>query len=106
MVDSIRLIINDFKIDTDRCEKLSWDQNTYNYNKCNGDGCICNKTYGKEILHTDGTVLIVNDKYIRESLIDPLRYIVEGYTPIMPSYAPILNGNDIENIIAYIKTLK
>ena len=62
--------------------------------------------YGKEILHTDGTVLIVNDKYIKESLIDPLRYIVEGYTPIMPSYAPILNGNDIENIIAYIKTLK
>ena len=33
-------------------------------------------------------------------------YIVEGYTPIMPSYAPILKGNDIENIIAYIKTLK
>jgi len=51
MVDSIRLIINDFKIDTDRCEKLSWDQNIYNYNKCNGDRCICNKTYGKEILH-------------------------------------------------------
>ena len=51
MVDSIRLIMNDFKIDTDRCEKLSWDQNIYNYNKCNGDRCICNKTYGKEIFH-------------------------------------------------------
>ena len=51
MVDSIRLIMNDFKIDTDRCEKLSWDQNIYNYNKCNGDRCICNKTYGKEFFH-------------------------------------------------------
>ena len=62
--------------------------------------------YGKELLHTDGTVLIVNDKYIRESLIQPLKYIVEGYTPIMPSYAPILKEQDISNIIAYIKTLK
>jgi len=62
--------------------------------------------YGKEILHTDGTLLIVNDNYIRESLINPLRYIVEGYTPIMPSYAPILKENDIENLIAYIKTIK
>ncbi len=62
--------------------------------------------YGKEILHTDGSVMIINDDYIRESLIDPLKYIAEGYTPIMPSYKPVLSDEDIINLIAYIKYLK
>ena len=62
--------------------------------------------YGKTIRHTDGSVVIIDDKYIRESLIDPLKHIAEGYTPIMPSYKPVLTDEDIENLIAYIKALK
>ena len=62
--------------------------------------------YGKSIRHTDGSVVIIDDKYIRESLIDPLKHIAEGYTPIMPSYKPVLSDEDIENLIAYIKALK
>ena len=60
---------------------------------------------GNSILHTDGSEIIIDEKYIKESIIDPLKYIVEGYTPIMPSYRPVLSDNDINNIIAYIKTL-
>ena len=62
--------------------------------------------YGKEILHTDGTVRKINDDYIRESLINPLKHIAEGYTPIMPSYKPVLTDEDIENLIAFMKALK
>ena len=62
--------------------------------------------YGKDILHTDGSIVIIDDQYIRESLIDPLKHIAEGYTPIMPSYKPVLTDEDIENLIAYIKELK
>ena len=62
--------------------------------------------FGKKILHTDGTVMIIDVDYIRESLIDPLKHIAEGYTPIMPSYKPVLKDEDIENLIAYIKALK
>ena len=62
--------------------------------------------YGKKILHTDGSVVIIDDKYILESLVDPLKYIAEGYTPIMPSYKRVLTDEDISNIIAYIKALK
>ena len=62
--------------------------------------------YGKNIRHTDGSVVIIDDQYIRESLVDPLKYIAEGYTPIMPSYKPVLSDEDIENLIAYIKALK
>ena len=62
--------------------------------------------YGKEILHTDGSIMIIDDEYIRRSLIDPLKHIAEGYTPIMPSYKPVLSDEDIANLIAYIKYLK
>ena len=62
--------------------------------------------YGKNIRHTDGSVVIIDEQYIRESLVDPLKYIAEGYTPIMPSYKPVLSDEDIENLIAYIKALK
>ena len=62
--------------------------------------------YGKEIRHTNGSVMIINDEYILESLIDPLKHIVDGYTPIMPSYRPLLSDEDVYNLIAYIKALK
>ena len=62
--------------------------------------------YGKEILHTNGTVMIIDDDYIRQSLLDPLKHIAEGYTPIMPSYKPVLSDEDILHLIAYIKSLK
>ena len=62
--------------------------------------------YGTKIRHTDGSIFVINDIYIRESIIDPLKYIVEGYTPIMPSYKPILKEEEIQNLIAYIKSLR
>ena len=62
--------------------------------------------YGKEIRHTDGTVVLIDEDYIRESIIDPLKYIAEGYTPIMPSYKPILSDEEIEFIVAYMKAMK
>ena len=62
--------------------------------------------FGKKIRHTNGTVMIIDDEYIRQSLLDPLNHIVDGYTPIMPSYRPVLSHEDIENLLAYIKALK
>ena len=62
--------------------------------------------FGKEIRHTDGSVKIIDDEYLRESLISPLKYIVEGYTPIMPSYRSILNDEEINFLISYMKAIK
>ena len=64
------------------------------------------KYYGKEIRHVDGTVMIIDDNYIRQSLLYPLKHIVDGYTPIMPSYKPVLKDEEVKHLIAYIKALK
>ena len=90
-------------------------QDVFNRMACNAchsvDGSLklgptIKSQYGKNIRHTNGSVVIIDDQYIRESLIDPLKHIAEGYTPIMPSYKPVLKDEDIENLIAYIKALK
>ena len=90
-------------------------QDVFNRMACNAchsvDGSLklgptIKSQYGKNIRHTNGSVVIIDDQYIRESLIDPLKHIAEGYTPIMPSYKPVLKDEDVENLIAYIKALK
>ncbi len=62
--------------------------------------------FGKEIRHTDGSIRIIDEEYIKESINEPLKFIAEGFTPIMPSYKPILKDQDIAHVIAYIKALR
>tara|TARA_B100001029_G_C15052191_1_gene451601 strand:+ start:815 stop:1201 length:387 start_codon:yes stop_codon:yes gene_type:complete len=99
---------NNIDLSVDRGEKLFNDMACNACHTINGSlrlGPSLQSQFGKEILHTDGTISIVDEKYIEESINFPLKHIVEGYTPIMPSYAPILNEKDIQDIISYIKTL-
>ena len=60
----------------------------------------------KEIRHTDGSVAVIDDDYIHESIVNPQKYIAEGFPPIMPSYESVLSKGDIKNIIEYIRSLK
>ncbi len=63
--------------------------------------------YGEDVRLTDGTVVTADDAYITESILDPKAKEVEGFSPTsMPAYATVLTQEEINNIIAYIKTLK
>ena len=59
-----------------------------------------------EMKHADGTIAIVDENYILESLIEPQKKIVEGYQGVMPSYKGILRDREIQGVIEYIKSLK
>jgi mono/diheme cytochrome c family protein len=56
----------------------------------------------------DGSTVTVEDEYIRESIVDPNAKVVEGFSPsVMPqSYGDVLSDEDIEAIIAFIKSLQ
>ncbi|MEX0686644.1 MAG: cytochrome c oxidase subunit II [Balneolales bacterium] len=55
---------------------------------------------------TDGTTVTVDEDYIRESILEPQAKLVEGYPPVMPSYAGRVNERQIEGLIEYIKELQ
>ncbi len=44
------------------------------------------------------------EEYLRESIVDPKAYILEGYLGIMQSYKFLLSEEDIDSLIAFILT--
>jgi cytochrome c oxidase subunit 2 len=64
------------------------------------------KLYGTRRPLSDGSSVVADDKYIRESTLDPNRHLVAGYAAGMPSYQGKLSGQELTGIIEYLKTLK
>lgn len=57
--------------------------------------------YGKKETLTDGKIVVVNDKYLTESVRDPNAKIVKGFAPIMPP-SPF-SDQEMAALIAFIK---
>jgi cytochrome c oxidase subunit 2 len=61
--------------------------------------------FGKKRTFADGSSLVADDAYLRESIVNPYNHITAGYGQSMPVYTKDqLNEEDILNILAYIKT--
>ena len=64
--------------------------------------------FGTEIkvkVGNDVQTITANEEYIRESIMNPAVKVVEGYSPLMPTFANQLKDDDVLNLIAYIKSL-
>lgn len=64
-----------------------------------------NGVYGSPVPLSDGTIVIADDRYIRDSILMPKSQLVASYEPVMPSFAGVLNEEDLVKLIAYIKSL-
>lgn len=62
--------------------------------------------YGKEEQLQDGTTVIVDDAYIRESILDPNAKIVAGYQPMHPPFQQQITEEQIRALTEYIKSLQ
>lgn len=72
-----------------------------------GIGPTFKDAFGAEHEMADGSTVTVDEDYIRESILDPQARIVAGFpkpSP-MPSYQGLLDDNDIQAIIAYLKSI-
>lgn len=45
------------------------------------------------------------DQYIGESIRDPGKFVVDGFSPVMPKFDGVLSNAEIDGLIAYLKTL-
>jgi cytochrome c oxidase subunit II len=61
--------------------------------------------YGAEVKLNDGSTLIADEAYLRESILQPMAKMVDGYQPIMPTYEGQIDEMELMQIIAYIKSL-
>ncbi len=62
--------------------------------------------FGRTENLSDGSTVQVDENYLRESIVAPAAKVVAGYSPVMPPYAGQLTDEQIDGLIAYIKTLK
>jgi cytochrome c oxidase subunit 2 len=61
--------------------------------------------FGRPVNLSDGSRVIADNRYIRDSILLPARQVVAGYTPIMPSFKGQVSEEDILKLVAYIRSL-
>lgn len=59
--------------------------------------------YGRESRMADGSVVVVDEAYVRESLLDPGAHVVEGFAPVMPKIR--FSDEQLETLLDYLETL-
>ncbi len=64
-----------------------------------------NGLFGKKEPMQDGSTVVVDENYIRESLMDPKAKIVKGYPPVMPTFKGQLNDQQVNALVDFIKSL-
>jgi len=60
---------------------------------------------GREETLTDGSTIIVDEGYLRESILDPQKRIVKDYPPIMPAMRGKISEPQLDDLIAYLRFL-
>ncbi len=60
--------------------------------------------FGSKAELTDGTTVLVDEEYIKESILNPNAKIVAGFNPVMPAYQ--FSDEELDSIIAYLKTIR
>jgi cytochrome c oxidase subunit 2 len=61
--------------------------------------------YGRMEKLADGSSVMVDDNYLRESILVPGAKVVAGFAPSMPPFQGRLSDEEVANTIDYIKTL-
>lgn len=54
----------------------------------------------------DGTSVLVDENFVRESLVNPQAKVAKGFNPVMPSYQGLIAKSEMEALFAYLKSIK
>ena len=53
----------------------------------------------------DGSIVVADERYIRDSILLPRSQVAAGYVPLMPSFAGRISEDELIRLVAYIKSL-
>jgi cytochrome c oxidase subunit 2 len=70
-----------------------------------GRGPSLGGRYGTQETMADGANVVVDDAYVRESILTPQTKLVAGYQPLMPTFQGQVNEEGVMSLIEYIKSL-
>lgn len=61
--------------------------------------------YNHNVTLDNGSSVLVDENYIRRSIIDPQSELVRGYPAVMPTYQGLLKEREVDALIAFIKSI-
>ena len=70
------------------------------------DGPSWKGIFGQTRNFNDGTSAVVDENYIRQSILEPNAKVVQGFEPVMPTFKGLLRDRQVLGVIEYIKQLK
>ena len=62
--------------------------------------------YGARLTMADNSQVLVNDAYLRESILNPSQHVPAGYAPIMPTYQGQISEDGLISLVEYIKNME
>ena len=79
--------------------------NTCHMDSGTGRGPMLAGSYSKTRPLADGSNVVVDDNYIRESILHPQAKIAAGFQPVMPTFQGQVSEEDLIRLLAYVKSL-
>ena len=79
--------------------------NTCHNMESQGRGPVLTGVFGHPVQLEDGRTVIADENYIRESIVAPAAKIVSGFKPIMPPFQGQVDEEQLNQLVAYIKSL-
>ncbi len=61
--------------------------------------------FGRPVALANSSTVIADDRYIRDSILQPKKEVVAGFDPIMPSFAGLISDADLNRLVTYIRSL-
>jgi cytochrome c oxidase subunit 2 len=88
-------------------EKLFADLacNTCHRPDAQGRGPVLQGLFGKTVTLQSGETAVVDEAYVRESILLPSAKIAAGYQPIMPTFQGLVSEEQLLELIEYVKSL-
>ena len=80
--------------------------NTCHRRDAQGRGPVLQNLFGKTIETTAGERVVVDEAYIRESILNPQAKVTVGFQPIMPTFQGLVTEEQLLELIEYVKSLK
>jgi cytochrome c oxidase subunit 2 len=70
-----------------------------------GRGPNLTGVFGKPVQLQDGRTVLADENYVRESILVPTAKVVSGFQPIMPSFQGQVSEEQLNALVAYVKSL-
>ncbi len=80
--------------------------NTCHRPDAQGRGPVLQNLFGKTVELQSGERVVVDEAYIRESILRPGARITAGFQPTMPSFQGLVNEEGLLELIEYVKSLQ